>query len=243
MKWFWLCVLLVTSGFAVPPVHGGPLEQGSAVTSRYVIRSLGSAIGTVNAVATGSARDNDLRADVAVRVGFWFLSFSLTSTETSTVRNGVLLRYSKTIQQGSDRRQITGEREGSTFTIVVRDGDDVERREFATGEYQTSNMEYPEVELAPGESRTMRVLDLENAEIVQRNYRYVSEERMELDGRPTRVIVADFADKNAECRRWTAIINGLPVVVRQDGKEKTGLFNPAYSVRQAQAEVTLPSRP
>jgi len=49
--------------------------------------------------------------------------------------------------------------------------------------------------------------------------------------------VADFADENGECRRWTAIINGLPVVIRQEGKEKTGLFNPAYAVRQTKVTV------
>jgi hypothetical protein len=99
-------------------------------------------------------------------------------------------------------------------------------------------MEYPETELAPGEVRRMRILDLENTEVVDREYRYVSEEQAEIDGRVTRIIVSDFNDKNSEARRWTAIINGLPVVVRQAGKEKTGLFNPSYSVRQTNATVS-----
>ena len=83
----------------------------------------------------------------------------------------------------------------------------------------------------------MRVLDLENSEVVIRVYRYVAEEQAEIDGRVIRIIVADFADKNSECRRWTAIINGLPGVRLQDGKEKTGLFNPSYSVRQTKVTV------
>jgi hypothetical protein len=98
-------------------------------------------------------------------------------------------------------------------------------------------MEYPEMALAPGEVRKMRVVDLENAEIVGREYRQVAEEQTEINGRGSRVMVADFADKNSEGRRWTAIVSGLPVVMRQEGKEKTGLFNPSYSVRQTRVTV------
>jgi hypothetical protein len=198
---------------------------------------LGTGIGTVNAKMSGTATDNDLRADVDVNVRLLFFGFSLKSTETTSIRDGKVVLFSKTIDTGGYQREITGERDGDTFTIVVRDGEKVDRRVFSTTGYQTTNMEYPEVALSPGEIRRMRVLDLENSEVVDREYRYVAEEQTKIDGRAARVIVSDFTDKNSECRRWTAVINGLPVVVRQDGKEKTGLFNPSYSVRQTQADI------
>jgi len=187
---------------------------------------------------SGSATDNDLRADVDVNVGFLFFSFSLKSTETTSIRGGKVIRYRKTIDTGGDLRQITGEFDGGMFTIVVRDGEKAERKVFSSMNYDVTNMEYPEVTLAPGEVRRMLVLDLENSEVVDRVYRYVAEEQTEIDGRVIRIIVADFADKNSECRRWTAIIEELPVVWRQDGKEKTGLFNPSYSVRQTKVAVS-----
>ncbi|MRR57549.1 MAG: hypothetical protein EG824_04975 [Deltaproteobacteria bacterium] len=205
--------------------------------SSYVIRSLGSDIGTVSARMSGTPDDNDFCADVAVQVGVWIFDFSLKSSETTSIRAGRVVRYHKTIELGSKRREITGELDGGTLLLVVRDGDKVERKAFPIMSYDATNMEYPELTLAPGEVRKMRVLDLENSEIVERVYRYVAEERAELDGRSSRVIVADFVDENAECRRWTAIINGLPVVIRQEGKEKTGLFNPAYAVRQTKVAV------
>jgi hypothetical protein len=121
--------------------------------------------------------------------------------------------------------------------MVVRDGGKTEHKAFPATGYGTTNLEYPEVTLAPGEVRRMRVVDLENAEIVEREYRHVAEEEAEIDGRVSRVVVTDFADKNAEGRRWTAIVSGLPVVVRQEGKEKTGLFNPSYSVRQTRVTI------
>jgi hypothetical protein len=49
--------------------------------------------------------------------------------------------------------------------------------------------------------------------------------------------VSDFTDKYAEARRRTSIISELPVVIHQEGKEKTGLFNPSYSVRQTSVTV------
>jgi len=215
------------------------VEKGDSceVSSSYVIRSLGSNIGTVSAKMSGSATDNDLRADVDVNVGFLFFRFSLKSTETTSIRGGKVIRYRKTIDTGGDHKEIMGELDGSIFTIMIHDGENVERKVFPAMIYQVTNMEYPEVTLAPGEERRMRVLDLENSEVVDRVYRYVAEEQAEIDGRVIRIIVADFADKNSECRRWTAIFDGLPVVRRQDGKEKTGLFNPSYSVRQTKVVV------
>ncbi len=212
-------------------------ENSCAVWSIYVIRSLGSDIGTVWAKTSGTASDNDFRADVDVHVSFLFFRFSLKSTETTSIRGGKVLRYRKTIDNGGDHKEITGELERDMFTIVVRDGNKAERKRFPTTIYDVTNMEYPELTLVPGEVRKMRVLDLENSEVVDRSYRYVAEEQTEIEGRITRVIVADFADKNCECRRWTAVVNGIPVVKRQAGKEKTGIFNPTYSVRQTKVSV------
>ncbi|MRR06396.1 MAG: DUF3108 domain-containing protein [Deltaproteobacteria bacterium] len=226
-----LCSFHCYSTFAIEKGNSG------TVSSSYGIRSLGSTIGTVSAKMSGTATDNDLRADVDVNVSFLFFSFSLKSTETTSIRGGKMIRYRKTIDTGGDHREITGELDGDMVTILIRDGEKVERKVFSAKIYEATNMEYPEVTLAPGETRKMKVLDLENAEVVDRVYRYVAEEQAKIDGRIIRIIVADFSDKNSECRRWTAIIDGLPVVRRQDGKEKTGLFNPSYSVRQTKVAI------
>lgn len=212
-------------------------DDGCAVLSDYIIRSLGSDIGTVNAKMSGTDTDYDLRADVYVKVGLLFFSFSLKSTETTSIRGGKVVRYRKTIDTGGGHREITGELEGDVFTMVVRDGDKTERKAFPTKIYEVTNMEYPELTLTPGQDRKMRVLDLENSEVVDRSYRYVAEEKAEINGRVIHIVVADFADKNSECRRWTALVNGLPIVKRQAGKEKTGLFNPSYSVQQTKVTV------
>jgi len=213
-------------------------ENGAtrALAASYVIRSLGANIGTVSMKTIGTARDNDFCADVDVNVRFLFFSFSLTSSETTSIRDGKLVRYHKTIDNDEHHREITGELNGDIFSITVRDGKQVERKEFPATGYVTTNMEYPEVTLAPGEVRRMRVIDLENSEIIDREYRHVAEEQAEINGR-SRVIVSDFSDKYAEGRRWTAIVSGLPIVIRQEGKEKTGLFNPSYAVRQTGVTV------
>jgi hypothetical protein len=241
MKWAFILLLIVfvcshdsRTAFAVER------ETKCLVVSRYVIRSLGLNIGKVNAKMSGTATDSDLRAEVDVAVRLLFFGFSLKSTETTSIRCGKTAFYRKTIDTGGCQREITGELDGGTFTMVIREGEKLERKVFLTSDYQVTNMEYPEVLLAPGEVRRMRVLDLENSEVVDREYRYVAEEQTEIDGLTCRLIVSDFTDKNSECRRWTAVIKGLPVVVRQEGKEKTGLFNPSYKVRQTSAEIDPP---
>ncbi len=185
-----LCSFFFHSSFAAEK------ENICAVSSIYAIRSLGSDIGTVWAKTSGTASDNDFRADVDVHVGFLFFRFSLKSTETTSIRGGKVLRYRKTIDNGGDHKEITGELERDMFTIVVRDGNKVERKRFPTTIYDVTNMEYPELTLVPGEVRKMRVLDLENSEVVDRSYRYVAEEQIEIEGRITRLIVADFSDQD-----------------------------------------------
>ena len=169
--------------------------------------------------------------------------FTLKSSENATIRGNKLVAYSKTIDTGGHRKEIMGELKGAIFTILVRDKGKTERKEFPEKSYQVTNMEYPEVTLAPGEVRKMQVVDLENAEIVDREYRHVTEEQMMISGRDTRVVVSDTSDKNSEYRRWTAVIKGVPVVIRQEGKEKTGVFNPAYSVRNIRVAIVSPSVP
>jgi uncharacterized protein DUF6134 len=232
-----LYTLLVFCSLGCDIAFAAGNEESHTVAVSYVIRSLGSDIGTVSAKTVGTARDNDFRADVDVNVHFWFFGFSLTSSETASIRGGKLVSYHKTIDTKGHRREITGERNGDIFTMVVREGGNAEHKEFPAAGYVTTNLEYPEVTLVPGEIRKMRVVDLENAEIVDREYRQVSEEQTEINGRGSRVMATDFADKNSEARRWTAIISGLPIVTRQEGKEKTGLFNPSYSVRQTRVTV------
>jgi hypothetical protein len=226
-----LCTLGCCSGYAA---QNG---ESRTVAVNYVIRSLGSDIGTVRAKSIGTPRDYDFSDDVSVNVRFLFFKFSLTSSETASIRDGKLVRYHKTTDTKGQRREITGELNGAIFNMVVRDGGKTETRAFPVTDYVTTNLEYPELALAPGEVRRLRVLDLENTEIVDREYRHVAEEQTDINGRSSHVIVSDFADTYAEARRRTSVISGLPVVMHQEGKEKTGLFNPSYSVRQTRVTV------
>ncbi len=213
-------------------------KQGScSIASNYVVHSLGTSIGTVSAKIAGTATDNNFHAETVVNVNRWFFHLSLTCSETATIRNGKVVRYLKTIDAEGHHKEITGELNNDWFTVEVNDRGKLERKRFPVTDFTVTDAEYPEVTLATGEVRNIRVIDLENAEIVDRKYRHIAEEQMEMSGRITRVVVSDLVDKNAECRRWTAVVNGLPVVIRQDGKEKKGIFNPSYSVRQTKVSV------
>ncbi len=156
--------------------------ESHTVAVSYVIRSLGSDIGTVIAKTVGTARDNDFPDDVKVNVRFLFFSFSLKSSETASIRGGKLVNYHKTIDTKGHRRELTGELNGDTFNMVSSMGESL-HKEFPVTDYVTTNMEYPEVTLAPGEVRRMRVFDLENTEIVDREYRQIAEDQAEINGR------------------------------------------------------------
>ncbi len=236
MKWAFIIFLL---GYSLGGATIFAAENGGscAIESSMAIRSLGADIGTVSARTAGTGTDSDLQADVEVHVGWWFLAFTLKSNETASIRGGKLVAYRKTIDTGGRRKEIKGELNGDNLTILIHDRGKTEHKTFQVLSYDSTNLEYPEVTLTAGEVRKLRVIDLENAEAVDREYRHIAEEQMIICGRNTRVVVSDTSDKYAEYRRWTAVVNGVPVVIRQEGKEKTGLFNPSYSVRQTKVGV------
>jgi hypothetical protein len=212
-------------------------DEIRTVEVSYIIQSLGSDIGTVSARTIGSALNCDFQADTNVNAHFWFLNFSLTSKEIARIREGKLVSYHKIVDANGHHREISGELIGDIFRMIAREGGKEEYKDIPVKDYITTNMEYPEMTLASGEVRKMPVVDLENTAIVDRKYRQVTEEHATISGRVRRVMVSDFSDENAEGRRWTTFIDGLPIVLRQEGKEKRGLFNPSYKVLQTKIAI------
>jgi hypothetical protein len=232
-----LCTIFVAYSPGCGIAFAASHDEIHTVEVSYIIQSLGSDIGTVSSRTTGSARNCDFQADTNVKVHFWFLHFSLWSSEKARIRGGKLVSYLKIVDANGHRREISGKLIGDIFRMVAREGGKEEHKVFPVTGYITSNVEYPEMSLAPGEVREMLVVDLENTAIVDRKYRQVTEEHAKINGRDSRVIVSDFSDENAEGRRWTTSIGGLPIVLRQEGKEKTGLFNPSYKVLETKVSI------
>ena len=233
-----LCTIFVVYSLGCGIVSAASDDEIRTVEVSYIIHSLGSDIGTVNARTVGSARNCDFKADTSVNVHFWFFKFSLTSNEKARIRDGKLVSYHKIVDANGHHREISGELIGDILRMVAREGGKEEHKDIPVTGYITTNSEYPEMTLASGEVRVIPVVDLENTAIVDRKYRQVTEEHAKINGRDSRVIVSDFSDKNAEGRRWTTFIGGLPIVLRQEGKEKTGLFNPSYKVLQTKVTIS-----
>jgi hypothetical protein len=232
-----ICTICVVYSLGCGNVFAAANDDIHTVEVSYIVQSLGSDIGTVSARTTGSARNCDFQADTKVNVHFWFLNFSLTSSEKARIREGKLVSYNKIVDANGHRREISGELIGDILRMVAREGGKEEHKDIPVSGYITTDMEYPEITLAPGEVRKMPVVNLENTVIVDRKYRQVTEEHATINGRVRRVIVSDFSDENAEGRRWTTSIDGLPIVLRQEGKDKTGLFNPSYKVLQTKVTI------
>ncbi|MDD2539440.1 MAG: hypothetical protein PHH28_00160 [Desulfuromonadaceae bacterium] len=232
-----LCVLFVVCFIDCGSAFAATNDAINTVSVNYIIKSLGSEIGTVSAKTTGTARDNDFQADTNVKVHFWFINFSLSSCENARIREGKLVKYHKIVDTNGHRKEITGKLIGNVFEMVTREGGKEQHTDIPTTGYVSTTIEYPEVTLALGEIRKMLVVDLGTSAIVGRKYRHVTEEHTKINGRDNQVIVSDFSDKNAEGRRWTTIIAGLPIVLRQEGKEKVGLFNSSYKVLETKVAI------
>lgn len=232
-----LCTIVAVCALGCGTVSAATDDGIRAVEVSYVVKSLGSDIGTVSARTVGTASNCDSQADTKVNVHYWFMNFSLTSSEKACIRGGKVVSYHKTTDANGRRREVSGELVGDVFRMVAREGGKEVHKDIPVTGYTTTNMEYPELTLAPGEVRIMPVLDLENTVIVKRKYRQIAEEHATVSGQDRRVMVSDFFDDKAEGRRWTTTVEGLPIILRQEGKDKTGLFNPSYKVLQTKVTI------
>jgi hypothetical protein len=86
-------------------------------------------------------------------------------------------------------------------------------------------MDCPETTIArEGEQLEIRLLDLENARVVNRRYVWAKTETVKVGEQTIRCRVVDFEDPDNACRRWIAR-DGLGVIIaRQEGKGKAGPY-------------------
>ena len=116
-------------------------------------------------------------------------------------------------------------RADGVFRFVIANNGAVRTHEIPDGSYDAASMDGPELNLAAeGESKTLRVLDMGAAEVVERTYRWAS-----TDGD---LRVVQFEDRNKSARRWVRADPLGMLIARQDGRDRAG----AYSMRMTTGE-------
>lgn len=171
-----------------------------------------------------------------IKASFLWFSHSQHTVETGELSNGNLVKYSFNGEENGVRKSLEGHLETDGFRFSIEE--DGVKRSFVIprGSYDHTTMECPEsrIDFADGREKYLRVLDVENAVVVKRQYQLVREELYSLDNREHPCRVVDMIDQRKKMRRWIAWDGGTVVLYRQDGRGGKG----SYSVKAVSLKHT-----
>jgi hypothetical protein len=210
--------------------------------SSYEVFSHGMKIGEVKTVCGPVARERGktfhFESTMHIDAQFVFFSYTLDKKEEAMVGSEGTLSYRRTSYENGKNTLVAGRLEEGVFRFHISENGTNRTLVVPRRKYDYTTLDCPETTLGPEErEKTLRILDLENLEIVMRKYRWVREEDVRVGARRIRCKVIDFEDSNKKGRRWVEEDELGILVTRQDGSGK----GVSYSSRLT--SLAMKSRP
>jgi hypothetical protein len=221
-------VLFILVCFRVGGVF--PAIPQDARESSYEVFSHGLKIGEAKIVCGPVMRERGrtfrFESSMHIDARFVFFSYSLEKKEEAMVGSEGTLSYRRTSQENGKNTLVAGRVEDGSFRFTITENGERRVLVVPRRKYDFTNLDCPEITLGPEErEKTLRILDLENLEIVTRKYRWVREEDVRVGGRRIHCKVIDFEDQNKRGRRWVEEDELGVLVTRQDGTGKGGSYS------------------
>jgi hypothetical protein len=218
-----LPLLIFLLSFSVGDVFSSVLHD--ARESSYEVFSHGLRIGEVKTVCGPVARERGkafrFESLMHIDARFVFFSYTLDKKEEAMVGSEGTLSYRRTSQENGKNILVAGRMEDGVFRFHITENGEKRTLVIPRRKYDYTSLDCPETALGSGErEKTLRILDLENLEIVTRKYRWVREEDVRVGDRRIHCKVIDFEDSNKKGRRWVDEDELGILVTRQDGTGK-----------------------
>lgn len=199
---------------------GGGLKVGRVTVQRTLSLRAGSPCVEVK-----------ILTEVRVRVPFFKTEQRLD--ETWVVGTNGLVAFRKTSVVDGRQRSVSGERRDGLFQFeAAEDGKPRTWKAPCEDIDFTSDDEAVRSLAQPGATVIGRTLDPDQLAVVQRTYRRLADEALDVGGRKVPCRVVEIKIANDRMKRWF-IVDGMGVlIVREDGKDPRG----AYSRRATSLE-------
>jgi hypothetical protein len=197
-------------------------RAGDQDVARYNLYSKGLRVGTVRTERSRMETNGveAVKCDVTtkVHVNLLILRHDLEAREVYVSSGSGPIAYSHTKVDGGRTTEVTGVRSGDRFRFVISETGVTRTNEFADADYDAVSMDGPELALADvGDEKTLRLLDMGEAQVVARTYRRLKDE--------AGFLVVEFNDANKRGRRWVKADDLGMFIGRQDGKDKAGTYS------------------
>lgn len=206
-----------------------PASSGFAVTYDYEVSFDEERVGamvtkvSLERTANGAVRAIDNSLDIRVSVGSR-IAFSLDYASSSQIGSSGLLRYESRATIDGEAASASASLERDALVVVVSLGGRRASKRFSQEDYDLTSAETVGFRPADfGSERTVRVLDLDEQEIVSRTLRWVADETLRIGPVALRCKVVEFEDRNARGIQWIGP-DSHPVVVQEESEDEDGRF-------------------
>lgn len=204
------------------PTHGR--------TFRYKISSRGFGVGelktALSPVPHKGSRAMRFESDLAIDANLIFYKKNIRSREDALVSEQGTLSYRKRGEENGKKFSVEAALEGGSFRFKLVENGTAKNLAIPRGSYDYTTMDCPETTMKrEGESMELRLLDMSCAEVVIRHFHFLKTEDVEVGGKTIHCKVVEFSDPNNSCRRWVSSDERGVIIVRQDGKGKSGNYS------------------
>ncbi len=218
---FFACALL----FSLLPVFHCIAAIPARTVTTYKVSSLGMTIGDATTSQQLSEEGGHTRVSfetkTRVKAALLWFGYQLMTSERGTLRDGELTSYSRKGEENGARIDSEGALQGGVFRFAVKENGTARIVSIPRSSYDYTTMECPEAFIDfPGRGQvTLRILDVENHAVVNREYRFVANTDCMVGTRKFPCRVVDLVDRNKRMRRWVNKDGNAIVVYRQESND------------------------
>ncbi len=220
------CCVLTTALLSLLPLFLCFAGAPARTVTTYKVSSLGISIGDATTSQHLSEENGhtwvSFETKARVNASLLWFGYHLTTSEKGVLRDGVLVSYSRKGEENGSKIENEGSLQGGVFRFSVREDGVTRHVNIPRSSYDYTTMECPEAFIDfPGKVPvTLRILDVENLAVVNREYRLVANTDCVVGGRKFPCKVVDFSDRNKSIRRWVNRDGNAIVVCRQESTDR-----------------------
>jgi Domain of unknown function (DUF6134) len=177
------------------------------------------------AQAADESGPQEIVIETKLRVKALFLTlFALDSKERAQLDADGLTEYESHTRIDDIEIHVVGRRSGEGFRLETRIDDSVDVLRFARSDYDVHSIgDIRPDTLAVDIPETLRVLDLDELEIIERIYRRLPNEQVMVDGHRVEALVLELRDLRQHARRWYWQ-NHPTILLEERGEDADGTY-------------------
>jgi len=210
----------------------------SARVTRCELFTHGMTIGHGNITRTHATRDGrpctEIRLRMDTRVNMLVYKFTMTMDETWVMSGNELIAYTWDSTENGKRKTVSGELRDGVFSFAINENGKARTWSAPRAAYDLTAIGQPDKPLAPGETRTLRVLDPCECTVGERLYRGSGDETLKIGERAVACATVTIDYAGDHLRRWVAADEFGPLILREDGELKRGSYSRCASVLNAE---------